>query len=56
MIKIRFHIALNNIYGSGVEEVFEYPDDVTDEELEKDFTEWVWEEIDAGWNKEGGGE
>lgn len=27
------------------EEEFEFPDDVTDEEIQKEFEQWVWNEI-----------
>jgi hypothetical protein len=28
-----------------IEEEFEYEEDVTEEEIQKDFEEWVWNEI-----------
>lgn len=35
------------------EEEFEFEDDVTDEEIDKEFTEWVWQEVgdNYSWHK-----
>lgn len=34
-------------------EVFEYEDDVTEQEIEQDFEEWIWNEIaDRVWMEE----
>ncbi|WP_255407577.1 hypothetical protein [Sporosarcina sp. P20a] len=31
------------------EEKMEFPDAVTDEEVEEEFKEWVWNQLDANW-------
>jgi uncharacterized protein YycO len=35
------------------EEEFEFEDDATDEEIDKEFVDWVWQEVgdNYGWHK-----
>jgi len=35
-------------------EEFEFEDDITNEKIEKEFTEWVWEQIrdNFGWRRQ----
>lgn len=46
MKKIEFSVATNRV-GSKVTEVVEFEDDVTDEEIEDSFSEWMWSQLDA---------
>lgn len=41
-----FYVKTNKV-GSKCEEKFEYPDGTSDEEIEEDFKDWVWNEIEA---------
>jgi hypothetical protein len=52
MRKIKFY------YSPGYEdteetEIVEYEAGITDEEIENDFLNWVWEKIDASWSDVG---
>lgn len=40
----KFFLALN---GVKTEETVEVPKDMTDEEVEEEFKEWVWNQLDA---------
>lgn len=50
MKKIKFAIGIG-LFGCTKEGVYEYPDDVTEEQLEDDFKDWVYEHLDA-WYEE----
>lgn len=42
-----FHISIGFAAGVKFEEVVEMPEDSTEEEIEEEFKEWVWNQIDA---------
>jgi hypothetical protein len=48
-----FHVALNYVGCEEMEE-FEYPVGTTEEDIQTDFEDWVWNQLDSGfWKKEG---
>ena len=49
-MKLKFRVSTGYV-GSDYEQIIEYPDDITNEEIEEDFNVWVWEHIDCGWVK-----
>lgn len=50
MKKIKFAVGIG-LFGCMKEGVYEYPDDVTEEQLEDDFKDWVYDHLDA-WYEE----
>lgn|GEM_PF-1615501 len=48
MRKIKFHISIG-LAGAEQEEIVEFEDDVTGEEIEDSFQDWKSDYIDAGW-------
>ena len=48
MRKLIFYVK-TNVVGSKVKEEQEFEDNVTDEEIEKAYEEWLWNNIDSGW-------
>jgi hypothetical protein len=48
MKKLWFYVGTNYV-GSTVKELVEVEDDATEEDIEKDFNEWMWNTINAGW-------
>lgn len=49
-IEFGFHWGIQSIPSK---EIFEYEDDVTDEEIQQDFEDWIWNEIgDRVWMEE----
>lgn len=50
MKKIKFSIGIG-YFGCTQERVYEYPDNVTEEQLEDDFKDWVYDHLDA-WYEE----
>lgn len=50
MKNIKFAME-TDLVGCGSEEIFEFDDDVTDEEIEEELKDWVWNQIDA-WYEE----
>lgn len=51
-MKVTYSIAIASGAGYELIETIEFPDDTTDAEIERDFQEWVWEQLDASWEKE----
>jgi hypothetical protein len=39
------------LVGCTREEVIEFDDDITDEDLEEELKTWVWENLDTFWRK-----
>lgn len=50
MKKIKFCLGVG-LFGCTKEGVYEYPDDITAEQLEDDFKDWVCDHLDA-WYEE----
>ena len=50
-VKVTYSITIASGAGYEARETIEFPDDTTDEEIEQDFKEWVWLNIDGGWEK-----
>lgn len=46
MKRLKFYVSTNKV-GSKVEEIVELEDDMTDQEIEEYFKEWVWNNIDV---------
>jgi hypothetical protein len=51
MKKHLFHISVGFAAGVKFQEIVEMPEDSTEEEIEEEFKEWVWNHIDA-WRTE----
>ena len=49
MRKIRFYYSGGTV-GSQREEIVEYDDDTSDEDIGEDLVSWVFEKSDANWN------
>lgn len=49
-MKVRFEVG-TNIAGSEVSDVIEVEDDMTDDEIEEYFQNWIWEQLDYSWRK-----
>jgi hypothetical protein len=49
-MKIEFYFS-NGYSNSARIEVFEYPDDITDDEIDEAFSDWVNNHSDMGWRK-----
>ncbi len=47
MKKHLFHISLNFAAGVSFEDIIELPDTYTEEEIEEEFKEWVWDQLDT---------
>lgn len=47
MKKHLFSIAITFAAGVKFEEIVELPSDYTEEDVEEEFKEWVWNQIDA---------
>ena len=50
-MKVTFTLSIGYANASR-REVLEYEDDVTDEELDKDWQDWAWNYIDGGPHRE----
>ncbi len=50
-MKVIFKVRTRYV-GSDVEEEVEYLDGTDEEDIQKDFENWVWENIDSGWSIE----
>lgn len=49
MKKVKFFCSMGYV-GCDEEEIMEYEDDdITDEIIDADFENWVWDKLDAGW-------
>lgn len=48
-MKVKFKVSTG--YGCDNEEIIEIPDGTTDEDIEKECQQWVWENIDGHWEK-----
>jgi hypothetical protein len=46
--KIEFTISLG-LVGCKRNEVIEFDDDTTDEEIQQAYTDWMYDQIDGGW-------
>lgn len=49
MRKVKFTLSIG-IVGAKQEETFEYDDDVSEDEIDDDYSDWVSNYIDGGWN------
>lgn len=50
MKKIRFYCGMGYV-GCDREEIVEYPDTATEEEIDKGLTEWIFETIESCWEE-----
>lgn len=50
MKKIKFYCNPGYI-GGEIEEIFEYPDNITEKEISKDFSYWLADVISYGWSE-----
>lgn len=48
--KIKFTISIG-LVGCRREDTFEFDDDTTDEEIQQAYTDWMYEQIDGGWEE-----
>lgn len=48
VMTVTYHLSIPNV-GCKVEETFELPDDWTEEEIQKDYETWMWEQIETSW-------
>lgn len=48
MRKIKFYLG-TGFYGCDHEETFEFPDDLSDEEIEEEYKDWVDNRLDRSW-------
>lgn len=46
-MKHLFHVSVSFAAGVSFEEEVELSDDYTDEDVEEEFKEWVWNQLDA---------
>lgn len=51
MNKYLFSISVPSFGGVNIEEVVEIPHEATEADIEEEFTEWVFEQIDANYMK-----
>lgn len=51
MAKYIFYVGTNFAAGIQFEEIVELPDDITEDERQEEFEEWLWEQIDAYYEK-----
>lgn len=47
MKKHLFHISVTFASGVEFEEIVELPEEFSDEDVEEEFKEWVWNQLDA---------
>lgn len=47
MAKYKFYVGADFAAGAHFEEIVELPDDLTEKELQKEFEEWVFGQLDA---------
>lgn len=52
MRKVKFYLETGYV-GCVFEDIREYPDDVSEEEIESDLDEWKENQISYGWQDEG---
>ena len=54
MKRVKFYCDIGYV-GCEKEEIVEYEDDVSEKDIDADFQDWLWNNIDAGWyeTKEG---
>lgn len=50
MKKVEFTLSIGFVTGNH-HEVMEFDDDITDEEIEQEYNEWIWNYIDGGWRE-----
>lgn len=50
MRKVRFTLSMN-LVGCKSEEIMEFDDDMTDEEIQEQYEEWREEQLDGGWEE-----
>jgi hypothetical protein len=48
MRKVRFTVSMN-LVGCKREEIVEFDDDLTDEEIQAEYEHWREEQLDGGW-------
>ncbi|MBF8418928.1 DUF7167 family protein [Heyndrickxia coagulans] len=51
MAKYRFCVGTNFATGIQFKEIVELPDDITEDERQEEFEEWLWEQLDAYYEK-----
>ena len=51
LAKYRFHVGTNFAAGIQFEEIVELPEDITEDERQEEFEEWLWEQLDAYYEK-----
>ena len=49
-MKVKFSLSIG-LAGCSREDIIDYEDDITDEELQEDYEEWVWRRIDGGFER-----
>ncbi|MGF7535022.1 hypothetical protein AAGG74_15235 [Bacillus mexicanus] len=47
MKKHEFYVGVCFAAGVSIKEIVELPENLTDEEVEEQFKEWVWDQLDA---------
>jgi hypothetical protein len=50
MRKVRFTLSMN-LVGCKREEIVEFDDDMTDEEIQEQYEQWREEQLDGGWEE-----
>lgn len=48
MRKVKFSVSIG-LVGCRREDIFEFDDDTTDEEIQKAYEDWQLEQLDGGW-------
>ncbi|MCB5934479.1 hypothetical protein LI012_06380 [Caldibacillus thermoamylovorans] len=48
MRKVKFTVSIG-LVGCRREDIFEFDCDITDEEIQQAYTDWMYEQIDGGW-------
>lgn len=48
MKRVEFTLSIGFVTGKH-RKVMEFDDDITDEEIEQEYNEWMWNYIDGGW-------
>lgn len=50
MRKVKFTLSMG-LVGCKKEETFEFDDNMTNEEIQEEYEQWVSEQIDGGWEE-----
>lgn len=50
MRKVKFILSMG-LVGCKKEETFEFDDNITNEEIQEEYEQWVSEQIDGGWEE-----